>query len=60
MCQVILGILTIKKVGNLPPPWNCWTVKGAKVVHDKGNTPKPVAILFGLIYSPDSSYPHKA
>ncbi|XP_013856402.1 uncharacterized protein LOC106512290 [Austrofundulus limnaeus] len=62
MQQMILGVYAIKKEGAEPtdsPEDVGIIIEGVEVLHDLGNIANAVAILFGLIYSLDLSYPTK-
>lgn len=62
MEQTILGVFTIKKEGAEPTD-DLEDVgiimEGVEVLHDLGNIANAAAILFGLMYSLDLSYPTK-
>lgn len=60
MQQMILGVFAIKKEGAEPTDGLedvGIIIEGVEVLHNLGNVANAVAILFGLIYSLDLSYP---
>lgn len=62
MQQMILGVFAIKKEGAEPTDSLedvGIIIEGVEVLHDLDNIANAVAILFGLIYSLDLSYPTK-
>ena len=60
MDQTVLGIFAIKREGAEPTDGLADTgiiIEGVEVLHDLGNVANALAILFGLMYSLDLSYP---
>ncbi|KAG9278308.1 sterile alpha motif domain-containing protein 3-like [Astyanax mexicanus] len=60
MEQTVLGVFAVKKEGAEPTDDLedvCIVIEGVEVLRTLGNIANAVAILFGLMYSLDLSYP---